>query len=99
MAVAQHARARGHVHPEVLTVPPVAVPPLAGPADGRLVVDAGTKRREVGQLLVGNEDDVAAPAAIATVGTAPRRVRLAAERQAAVAPASGLDVDLDLVGE
>ena len=87
------------MHPEVLAVPPMAVAPLARPADGRLVVHAGAERREVGHLRVGYEDDVATPAAIATVGTTPRRVRLTAERQAAVAPASGLDVDLDPVGE
>jgi len=99
VAIAQHARARGNVHPEVLAVPSVAVPPLARPADRRLVVHAGAERREVGHLLVGHEDDVATPAAIATVGTTPRRVGLTAERQAAVAPASCLDVDLDPVGE
>src|SRR5436305_11172980 len=56
-------------------------------------MDLATKALEVTQVVVAHEHDVAAAAAIATVGTAPRDVRLATEAEAAVAAGSGLNVD------
>ncbi len=48
---------------------------------------------EVAQRVVAHEHDVAAAAAVAAVGAALGDVGLAAEAQAAVAAAAGLDVD------
>jgi hypothetical protein len=57
------------------------------------------QRGEIPQRRVRDEDDVAAVAAVAAVGAALRDVLLAAERQAAVAAATGLQVKLCAVGE
>ena len=51
------------------------------------------KRLQVAQVVVAAQDDVAAAPAVAAVGTALGHVRLAAERQAAVAAGPGAYLD------
>ncbi len=60
------------------------------------VVAEGEQRRDV---AVGDEHDVAAPAAVAAVGPALGDVRLAPERHRAGAAVAAADVHLDLVDE
>src|SRR5207302_11144306 len=57
------------------------------------------KRREVAQVGIGNQDDVAAGAAVASVRAALRDMLLAAEVQAAVAAATRLHADAGAVVE
>src|SRR5207253_10437264 len=57
------------------------------------------QRGKVTQARIGLEHDVAAVAAVAPVGPALRHELLAAEREAAVAALTGLDVDLRAVAE
>src|SRR5439155_24928538 len=54
---------------------------------------------QIAQIDVADEHDVAAVAAVAAVRPALRHVLLAPERQAAVAAAPGLGVDVRSVGE
>jgi hypothetical protein len=51
------------------------------------------------ELRVGDEDDVAAVAAVAARGTTVGHVGLATERRATVPAVPGLDVDLGFVDE
>ena len=67
----------------------------AAGAELRLRPEAG----EVAQSRVGSEDDVAAAAAVAAVGTALRHVLLAPEAQAAVAAAARLHLDAGAIVE
>ena len=57
------------------------------------------ERREVTQILLGDEHDVAAGAAVAAVRTAFRDVLLAAKREAAVAAPPRLHVDAGAIVE
>ena len=57
------------------------------------------ERGEVAQLRIGDEDDVAAAAAVAAVRPALRDVLLPAEAQSAVAAAACLDANLGSVVE
>src|SRR5581483_10064266 len=73
-----------------------AAPGLAaGGAEDALRPEAG----EVAEVAVGDEDDVAAAAAVAAVGTALRHELLAAEAQSAVAAAARLHLDSRAVVE
>ena len=51
------------------------------------------ERRQVPQRRVADQDDIASPTAVPPVGPTAGYVSLAAEAQAAIAAASGLDVD------
>ena len=97
--VVAHLRPDGHVQLDVSPGSPVAaraaaVTTLAGG-------DRATRAecREVAEIRVGDEDDRAAGAAVAAVGTAPRDVLLTAEAERAVAAAAGDDVDAGTVVE
>ena len=59
----------------------------------------GTEGREVAQIGVGDEDDVAAAAAVAAVRPALGDELLASEAEAAVAAAARLDADADAIVE
>ena len=91
--------AHGHAH--VLRLCASAVEILAeavaaiGAADDRLVEEGG----EVVRVGIGAEDDVAAPAPIAAVGTALGDEFLAEEGDAAVSTFAGLGVYFDLIYE
>ena len=62
-------------------------------------VHAPAERLQVAQRVVAAQHDVAAAAAVAAVGTALGHVRLAPERQAAVAAGAGSDLELSSIGE
>ena len=89
----------GHLGPErhpdlerlaVATVAQGSLPVARAP---RLEVRAAAERLQVAQGFVRNHDHVAAAATVAAVGSALGHVRLAAKAQAAVAAATGLDMD------
>ncbi len=63
------------------------------------VVHGVAEPREVGHLVVGHQHDAAAAPAVAAVRPPARDLRLAAERQAAVAAVAPLHVDLRPIGE
>ena len=67
--------------------------PSPWPPRRALKCDLRRKRLEIAQRVVAHEHDVAAAAAVAAVRPALGHVRLAAEAEAAVAAAAGLDVD------
>ncbi len=71
----------------------VAQRPLPVAAAARLEVRLAPERLQIAQRVVADEHDVAAPTAVAAVGAALGHVRLTPEAQAAVAAATGLDVD------
>ena len=77
----------------VCAVGAVAQRPLAVAAAAGLEVRAAAVGLEVAQRVVADQDDVAAAAAVAAVGAALGHVGLAAEAEAAVAAAAGLNVD------
>ena len=61
----------------------------------RRLAEAG----QVAQVAVGDQDDIAAVAAVTAVGAALGHVLLAPEADAAVAAAAALDIDRGSVGE
>ena len=67
----------------------LAVPGLVAPLD--------TKRRQIAQIGVRDQDDVASGPAVATVGATLRDVLLTAEVQTPVAAAARLDADLSSI--
>ena len=72
---------------------------LAVPAPLGAEVHAAPERLQVAQRVVDAQDHVAAASAVASVGPALRHVRLAAERQAAVAAGAGADLEVGAIGE
>src|SRR5439155_23296733 len=68
-------------------------------AAGSLDPPSPLERGEVAKRRVGDQDDVAAVAAVAAVGTALGNELLAAEAERAVAALSGLDVNRRTVAE
>ncbi len=78
--------------PAPVAVRAFAVTPLPSPE-----VLAALQGRQVAPRWVADEDDVAAVAAVAAVGSAARDVRLTPERDAAVTAGSALDPDLRAV--
>ena len=59
------------------------------PAALRLELRPPPEALEIAKRVIAHEHDVAAPPAVAAVGTAPRDVGLVAQAQAAVAAAAG----------
>jgi hypothetical protein len=59
----------------------------------RFEVSAAAKAFEVAQTVVADQDHVAASSPVATIRTAARDVRLAAEAETAVSAGAGFDVD------
>jgi hypothetical protein len=66
----------------------------AGPTAAGLVAPHGAERREIAQVGVRNQDDVASWPPVATVGPSLRNVLLPAEVQAPVAATTRLNPDL-----
>ena len=89
LLLVEDLRADGHREHRLLPVGPVREPAAAGAAlagaEPLVRADAG----EVAAARVGDEDDVAAPAAVTAVGAAFRDVLLAPEVDRAVAAAAG----------
>ena len=85
---------RRHGDHLVLTPSPVLVLARAVATASGPEVAAAPERRQVATRRVADQDDVAPAAAVAAVGPAAGHVRLAAERDDAVAAATTLDVDL-----
>ncbi len=92
-------RAGRHGDHERVAVGAVALGALAVPAALRAEVRLAAEALEVAQVVVAAQDDVAAAAAVAAVGPALGDVRLAAERQAAVAARAGAHLDPGAVVE
>ena len=82
-----------------LAVGAVAQRALAVPAAAGAEVRGALEDLQVAQVVVAAEHDVAAAAAVAAVRTALGHVRLAPERDGAVAPRAAAHLDLGLVGE
>ena len=82
-----------HADLERLAVLAVAQRPLPVAAPARLEVRPAPEALQIAQRVVAHEHDVAAATAVATVRPALGHVRLAAEAEAAVAAAAGVDVD------
>src|SRR5215207_1680204 len=92
-------RAHRHLHDDVVAPGAVAalthaVRAVLG-ATERLVLE----RQQRGDVVVGDQDDVAAAPPVAAVGTALGHVGLTAERHRAGAAVAGLDVQVALVDE
>ena len=94
-----HHRARGHLEDEVLPVLAVLARALAVRAAGgaEVVLEAVVDERR--ELRVALEDDVAATAAVAAVGSALGDEGLAAKRHAAGAAVTAAHVDPRDIGE
>ncbi len=88
-----------HRHDDVVAARAVALLALPVAAAPRPLMGREAQRGEVAPRFVADQDHVAAAAAVAAVGPAARHVRLAAERDHAVAAGAGLDVDLGPVVE
>src|SRR5205814_9876631 len=95
----ENLRADRHAHVDRLPGRAVLQRTAAGLAVPRPEPAPRAKRREVAQVGVGDQDDVAAGAAVAAVGAALRDVLLAAEVQAPVAAATRLHADAGAVVE
>ena len=83
----------------VVAVGAVALRALPVAAAVGAEVRAAAEGLQVAQRVVDAQDDVAAAAAVAAVGTALGHVRLAAERERAVAAGAGADLQMCPVGE
>ena len=92
-------RSQGHREQQVFAVGAVALGPLAVRAALSLKVMFKPVVDQRGLLGVGNDDDVAATAAVAAVGAAFGNVGLAAKRHAASAAVATRDVDPNLIDE
>ena len=69
------------------------------PPRARAEVPGALEELQVAQVVVAAQDDVAAAAAVAAVGAALGHVRLAPERQRAVAARATAHLDASLVRE
>ena len=96
---ARHLRAGRHGHDERVAVAAVALGALAVPAPLGAEVDAAPEALEVAQVVVAAQEDVAAAAAVAAVRAALGHVRLAPEREGAVAARAGAHLDPGAVVE
>ena len=92
-------RALGHVDDEIVAAHAVLLLARAVRARGRLAVRVIAEREQRGDVAARPQPDVATPAAVAAVGTAPRHVRLAAERDTARAAVATFQVALRYVDE
>ena len=92
-------RAFGDVDDEVLATRTVALVPGAVRAGLRLAVRVVPEREQRRDVAVGLQPDVAALAAVPTVGAALGHVRFAPHRDRARAAVAALDVELGLVDE
>ena len=95
----EHLRADGHGHLERRPVAAALVRALAGLAGRRADVRVVPQRRQVAQVGVGVQDDVAAATAVAAGRAAARDELLPPERDRPVAATSGFDVDRGAVRE
>src|SRR5207302_7060998 len=90
-------RADGHAHLDRLSRCSVLQRAAAGLPVSRLEPAPRTECGEIAQVGIGDQDNVAAGTAVAAVGATLRDVLLAAEVQAAVAPATRLHADAGAV--
>ena len=95
----RHLRPHGNREDDVVAVGAVLARAAAVAAALRVEDRLGAEGREVAQVGVGDEDDVAAAAAVAAVRAALRHELLAPEAEAAVAAATRLDADADAIVE
>ena len=95
----EHLRPGRDADDHRLAVGAVALRALAVPAAVGAEVRAPAEGLQVAQRVVDAQDDVTAAAAVAAVGAALGHVRLAPERQRAVAPRAGADLQVGAIGE
>ena len=88
-----------HGEDDVVAVGAVLARAAAVAAAPRVEDRLRAEGREIAQIGVGDEDDVAAAAAVAPVRPALRHELLAAEAEAAVAAAARLDANADAIVE
>jgi len=88
---------RGHGHFQRSWAGAVTVRALPVTTPGRLEVRPPPEGLEVAQRRIADQHHVAAPAAVAAVGTALGNVGLAAEARAAIATGAGAHLDADMV--
>src|SRR6185295_4147835 len=88
-----HDGSRGHREDEVLPGRAVTLCPASMAATLRRVMAPSAKRREIPQVRIRDQHDVAAAPAVAPIRPSARHVGLAAEAHAAVPAASGLHLD------
>src|SRR5206468_1705619 len=93
----EHLRADRNAHLHRLAGRAVLERAMAGIAASGLEPAATAEGGEISQVGIGNEDDVAAGAAVSSVGAAFRHMLLPPEVQAAVAAATRLNVDAGAV--
>jgi hypothetical protein len=96
VAVAHHG-AHGHGHDDVAARPAVAGLAHAVRAVARPAERVVPEREQRGDVVVGDQPDVAPRAAVTPVGAAPGDVRLPAERHRPGAAVPGLGVEVALV--
>jgi hypothetical protein len=96
---AERLRPDGHAELDARAVRAVLAGTAAGLPSARLEPRLRPEAREVPQPLVRDEHDVAAAAAVAAVGPAPRHVLLTAEAQPPVAAATRQHLDAGAVVE
>src|SRR5262245_6114187 len=94
-----HERAGWHLDDEGLAAAALTIRATTGRAACRPPEAVMRKRCEVVHAVSGDDDDAAALAAIAPVGTAMRDVLFAAEADAAVAAAASLGLNRDAIDE
>jgi hypothetical protein len=99
IAAVEYLGADGNAHLDGLAVGSVLTCAAAVAALARLDRAAPLQIREIAERGVGDEDDITAVAGVTAVGATFGNEFLAAERQAAVAAAAGLDVKLRAVAE
>ena len=92
LVLVEHLRPDGDTKLDRLARRPVLQRAAAGLAATCLVAPLHTKRGQIAQVWVRDENDVASRPAVATVGATLRDVLLTAEVQAPVAAAARLDV-------
>ena len=85
----EHLRAHGDTQLHVVAVRAVLPRAASRPTTPCGVLPPGAKRRQVAQIRIGDEDDVASRAAVAAVRTAARHVLLAPEAERAVSTTPG----------
>ena len=93
------ARARPGEELDVAAVRTVPAGAAAVPAAAAFEPALATEARQIAQVGVGDQRDVAAAAAVAAVGPALGHVGLAPERQRAVAAGAGADLQMGAVSE
>ena len=95
----EHLRPHGHAKLDGFSASPVFVAPLAVAAAAACEAALALEERKVAKIGIGDEDDIAAVAAVAAVGAAPGHVLLTPEAERAVAAAAPTHLDAGPVVE